>query len=171
MPTSVPLPCSFAAAVQSATPTQELVAFAHVALFTPALLSTLNNAALGRDFLTRFLELTARQLSKHAPHAVALDKGHLNQARKNQRRTKFKPTDATTRALPPPLVACATPHCTTFHPYQQPTYRSFFLATVGVESTTGKIQHTGQTGKFVVPSSTGNYYILLMLSTKTKAFC
>lgn len=108
MPTSVPLPCSFfAAAVQSATPTQELVAFAHVALFTPALLSSLNNAALGRDFLTRFLDLTARQLSKHAPHAVAMDKGHLNQARKNQRTTKSKPTDSTTRALPPPLVACA----------------------------------------------------------------
>ena len=53
----------------TATPTK-LVAFAHTALFSPAL-STLTTA-LGRDFLSAYMGLTAQTLQKHPPQSVAM---------------------------------------------------------------------------------------------------
>ena len=93
-PTSEPpfLHQSFSA-VHSAT-LAELVAFAHATLFSPAL-STLD-MALTRGFLPQFMGLTNKTLRKYPPTSVAMVKGHLDQARKNQRSTK------TTTHTPPP---------------------------------------------------------------------
>ncbi|KAI2495546.1 hypothetical protein MHU86_18991 [Fragilaria crotonensis] len=75
------------AAIQSATPA-ELVAFAHAALFSPAL-STLQKA-IDNGYLPNFLGLTA--LGLPIPASVAMIKGHLDQSRKNQRSTKLTAT-------------------------------------------------------------------------------
>ena len=75
------------ATVQSATPS-DLVVFAHATLFSPAL-STLK-LALERGYLPNFMGLTAKTLTKSPHHSVAMIKGHMHQARKNQRSTKPK---------------------------------------------------------------------------------
>ncbi|KAI2506705.1 Reverse transcriptase (RNA-dependent DNA polymerase) [Fragilaria crotonensis] len=148
-----PLPCSTCASVvQSATPS-ELVAFAHAALFSPSL-STLHGA-LERGFLPNFLGLTARKLRTHPPPSVAMVKGHLDQTRKNQRSTKpaaSLPDDADTTSA---ATVCRFPNS---DPDNQRTHHCF--ASI-VEPPTGQI-HTDQTGKFVVASSTGNNYILVL---------
>jgi hypothetical protein len=74
----------------------ELVAFAHATLFSPAL-SMLENA-LKHGYLTNFPGLTAQTLRKHPPRSLAMVKGHMDQARKNQRSTNK--TKATTSGEP-----------------------------------------------------------------------
>ena len=91
-PSPTPAPASAHAAIGSATPA-ELVAFAHAALFSPAL-STLKRA-LDKGFLTNFPGLTPTLLRKHPPRSVAMVKGHLDQARQNQRSTR--PSHTTSR--------------------------------------------------------------------------
>lgn len=87
VPTSVPaslLHHSYAA-LHSATPA-ELVAFAHAALFSPAL-STLQRA-VACGYLPNFMGLTSATLRRHPPTSVPMIKGHMDQARKNQHSTK-----------------------------------------------------------------------------------
>jgi hypothetical protein len=62
---------------QSATPA-ELVAFAHAALFSPAL-STLA-IALKKGFVHNFPGLTEKTLAKHPPRSFAMVKGHMDQS-------------------------------------------------------------------------------------------
>jgi hypothetical protein len=63
------------AAIGSATPADK-VAFAHAALFSPAL-STLAKA-LNKGHLTNFPGLaTANDLRSHPPHSIPMIKGHL----------------------------------------------------------------------------------------------
>ena len=69
------------AAIGSTTPA-EIVVFAHVALFSPAL-STLSTA-LTKGYLTNFPGLSLQLLHKHPPHSVTMVKGHLDQTWKNQ---------------------------------------------------------------------------------------
>ena len=147
MPLSIPVPCSCAAA-QSATP-DELVAFAHASLFSPAL-STLHTA-LQRGYLPHFLGLTPKTLSKYPPQSVAMIKGHLDQSRKNQRSTKPKPATSTTDELSP----------FDFPASDATNERTHHCFAAVVEPNTGQI-HTDQTGKFIVASSTGNNYILVL---------
>jgi len=160
LPPAPPLPPllhqSFAA-VHSATPA-ELVAFAHAALFSPTL-STLKQA-LERGYLTAFPGLSAKTLAKYPPNSIAMHKGHLDQSRKNQRSTKpgaplsmpapsidAPPTVATADAFPLPddNTHARTHHC--------------FAAVF--EPATGQI-HSDQTGKFVLASSAGNNYVLVV---------
>ena len=135
------------AAVQSATPT-ELVAFAHAALFSPAL-STLKTA-LDRGYLPHFMGLTTKAVTKHPPQSVAMIKGHLDQSRKNQRSTKPK-------TLPDksPLDLDLFPDS---DPKNHKTHECFAAI---IEPSAGQI-HTDQTGRFVVASSIGNNYILVL---------
>jgi len=64
------------AAVGSATPA-ELVAFAHAALFSPAL-SALAKALQSRH-LPEFAGLTLQQLHQHPPQSIAMMQGHMDQ--------------------------------------------------------------------------------------------
>jgi hypothetical protein len=101
-PLPIPTPAppvnhSALATIDSATPA-ELVAFAHAALFSPAL-STLHRA-LSKGFITNFPGITPTLLRKHPPQSIAMIKGHLDQTRQNQRSTK-QPTTAPPIAPPP----------------------------------------------------------------------
>jgi hypothetical protein len=73
----------------------ELIAFAHAALFSPAL-STLA-IALRKGFAQNFPGLTEKTLAKNPPRSFAMVKGHMDQARKNQNctNTHSKPADPT----------------------------------------------------------------------------
>ena len=146
------------AAIHSATPA-ELVAFAHASLFSPAL-STLTTA-LKRGYLPNFMGLTAKALRKYPPHSVAMVKGHLDQARKNQRSTKkalpstSPPTDTTDS--PDPALIPDDP----FPPSDPGNLRAHHCYATVFEPATGQI-HSDQTGQFVVASSAGNNYILVV---------
>jgi hypothetical protein len=135
-------------AVQSATPA-ELVAFAHATLFSPAL-STLQTA-LDRGFLPSFAGLTSKTLRKHPPQSVAMIKGHLDQTRKNQRSTKSSPLPDHTATIPDEVFPTSEPDNTRTH--------QCFAAVF--KPATGQI-HSDQTGKFVVASSAGNSYVLVV---------
>jgi hypothetical protein len=73
------------AAIGSAT-APELVAFAHAALFSPALSTPAST--LEKGYLPNFPGLSSRTLRSHPPESAAMIKGHLDQSRKNQRSTK-----------------------------------------------------------------------------------
>jgi len=60
----------------------EIVAFAHGALFSPAL-STLQKA-LAKNYINNFPGLTEQTLRQHPPRSIAMVKGHLDQSRQNQ---------------------------------------------------------------------------------------
>ena len=143
------------ASVQSATPA-ELVAFAHATLFSPAL-STLKNA-LVRGFLPNYMGLTAKTLRKYPPTSIAMEKGHLDQTRKNQRSTK-RPVDTSTPCpvhdVPDPTHADAFPTSESNNVRTHQCYAAVF------EPASGQI-HSDQTGKFVLASSSGNNYILVV---------
>ena len=142
-------------AIHSATPA-ELVAFAHAALFSPAL-STLKQA-LDNGFLPNFLGLTVVGLRKYPPASVAMVKGHLDQSRKNQRSTKPKTTPIPTAPslAPDSLPDDAFPAS---DPANTRTHQCF--AAVFAPASAGQI-YSDQTGKFIVASSSGNNYVLLV---------
>ena len=144
------------AALNSATPA-ELVAFAHASLFSPAL-STLQQA-LQRGYLPNFMGLTAQALNKYPPQSVAMVKGHLDQTRKNQLSTR-----RTRPPTPTPLNAAADIALNTDIPFplsDPNNARSHHCFASVVTPTTGQI-HSDQTGKFIVASSTGNNYVLVV---------
>ena len=152
------------AAMHSATPS-ELVAFAHATLFSPAL-STLKQA-LDRGYLPNFVGLTAKALTKHPPHSVAMIKGHLDQARKNQRSTKqTKP-----KSLVPPPPDLVLPTLDDIFPASDPDNartHTCYAAVVDPSEVSGQI-HSDQTGKFVVASSSGNNYVLVVYDYDSNA--
>ena len=152
------------AAMHSATPS-ELVAFAHATLFPPAL-STLKQA-LDRGYLPNFVGLTAKALTKHPPHSVAMIKGHLDQARKNQRSTKqTKP-----KSLVPPPPDLVLPTLDDIFPASDPDNartHTCYAAVVDPSEVSGQI-HSDQTGKFVVASSSGNNYVLVVYDYDSNA--
>jgi hypothetical protein len=137
-------------AVHSATPA-DLVAFAHAALFSPAL-STLKRA-LECGYLPNFMGLTSKTLTKYPPRSVAMVKGHLDQVRKNQNSTKPAPPALVVPTLSTPDEA--------FSPSDPSNTRSHHCFAAVVEPVTGQV-HTDQTGKFVVASTNGNNYILVL---------
>ncbi|KAI2494253.1 hypothetical protein MHU86_20271 [Fragilaria crotonensis] len=138
-------------AVHSATP-EALVAFAHAALFSPAL-STLKQA-IDNGFLPNFLGLTATGLRKYPPLSVAMIKGHLDQSRKNQRSTK--PVSP-----PPELEPTASDTDDAFPASDPDNARTHQCFAAVFEPASGQI-HSDQTGKFIVASSSGNNYVLIV---------
>ncbi|KAI2490112.1 Reverse transcriptase (RNA-dependent DNA polymerase) [Fragilaria crotonensis] len=143
------------AAIQSATPA-ELVAFAHAALFSPAL-STLQKA-IDNGYLPNFLGLTALGLRKYPPASVAMIKGHLDQSRKNQRSTKLTATTIPTAPSPAPEYSPDDDAFPTSDPDNERTHHCFAAV---FEPASGQI-HSDQTGKFIVASSSGNNYVLVV---------
>jgi len=160
------------AAIGSATPAQ-LVAFAHAALFSPAL-STLEKA-LKRGFLTNFPGLTSKLLRKHPPQSYAMAKGHLDQTRQNQRSTKPKPPKPSAPKVDPPVSepTIVPPDDETmddedFHPASPTDGARTYHCYVAVMQTTGQV-YTDPTGRFIVPSSTGNNYLLVLYDYDSNA--
>jgi len=77
-----PPPTASTNAALGTASTADLVAFAHAALFSPAL-STLEEA-LCQGHLPEFAGLTLASLQKHPPLSDATIKGHLDQTQMNQ---------------------------------------------------------------------------------------
>jgi hypothetical protein len=130
--------------------TADLVAFAHATLYSPVL-GTLEKA-LNIGWLTNFPGLSTHTLRKHPPASTSTTKGHMDQARMNQRSTRkvttIKPDtddpihgtdDTTPEAIPAKTFEC-------------------FCA---ITEPTGQI-YTDQTGRFISPSSTGNNYLMIL---------
>ena len=100
--------------------------------------------------------LTKKTLAKYPPRSVATIKGHLDQTRKNQRSTKLIPTEAA--SLPPDdsdVIAHAFP------PSDPDNERTHHCYAGIVNPAEGQI-YTDQTDKFIVASSTGSNYILVL---------
>ena len=151
------------AAVQSAT-TAELVAFAHAALFSPTL-STLKTA-LERGYIAHFMGLTAQSLAKHPPASVPMIKGHMDQARKNQRSTKIAPTSAKPDTPVPSNEALAND--VPFPTSEPGNTRTHVCFAAVFEPAKGQI-YSDQTGRFVVASSTGNNYMMIVYDYDSNA--
>jgi len=128
-----------------------LVAFSHVALFSPAL-STLTTA-LQCNYIPKFAGLTLHCLQLHPPQSIPMHKGHMDQACQNQQSTKTKPTDNATADS---------------FPTQDPANMHSHFCYAAVLEPTGQI-YTDQTGQFVTPSSTGNNYILVLYDYDSNA--
>jgi len=152
----------------------ELVAFAHGSFFSPAI-STLQQA-LNKNYINHIPGLTAATLRNHPPRSIATIKGHLDQSRKNQRSTKpkvsLKPdqTDTTTTPETSATETTSTELTTeeqeinsdywpTSEPNNEKTHHCYTAYTD--DPTTGKI-FTDQTGRFVIPASTGNTQIFIL---------
>jgi hypothetical protein len=149
------VPSSFAA-VQFAT-TGELVSFAHAALFSPAL-STLHAAFLCPGYLPHFLGLTSRTLTQYPQQSIAMVKGHLDQARKNQRSTKPSSRRASAPRLSDTDEEAVFDFPANDGAYDERTHHCFAAV---IEASTGQI-HTNQIGKFIVALNTGNIDILVL---------
>jgi hypothetical protein len=103
--------------------------------------------------------LTAQTLNKYPPQSVAMVKGHLDQTRKNQQSTK-----RTTPPTPTPLTTesdIALNNDIPFPLSDPNNARSHHCFASVVTPATGQI-HSDQTGKFIVASSTGNNYVLVV---------
>jgi len=151
-PTPVPPAAHAHAAIGGASPA-DLVAFAHAALFSPAL-STLE-VALQRNFVPPFAGLTAATLRRYPPVSPAMIKGHLDQQRQHLR---------STRPLSAPDLAAELPDAVPDHdmfpsdPVPNDRTHHCFAAVV---TPTGQT-HMDLTGRFPVTSSQGNSYILVV---------
>jgi Reverse transcriptase (RNA-dependent DNA polymerase) len=118
----------------------DLVAFAHAALFSPAV-STLT-VALQKRFLPPFPGLTLATLRKYPPPLEATTMGHLDNRRKNIQSTKTPPIDDDP------------------FPEQTPDNNrsnQCYLAAADLRH----VVYTDQTGRLPQPSSSGNNYILV----------
>ena len=156
-PTAKVVPHFTNAAIGSATPA-ETVAFAHAALFSPAL-STLH-AALEKGYLHNFPGLTARSLRKYPPRSAPMVKGHLDQARQNTQSTKPKAKGKTSSNKLPTEPFDTAAYDDHFPTQQGSTMERTHHCYLADMEPTGQI-YTDQTGKFVAPSSQGNNYQLI----------
>ena len=142
-----------AATTPSATPA-DLVTFAHATFFSPVL-STLRQA-IKKRFISNFPGLTTQRLDKYKPNAVATAKGHMNQQRQGIKSTK---PDA-----PPPLPLRPVIDDETdegIHPEQLAMAQRTHQCYTAVLEPTGKV-FADQTGRFIIPSSTGNNYLMVL---------
>jgi hypothetical protein len=138
----------------------ERIAFYHAALFSPALSTW--EAAIKAGRMTTWPDLTIQQLRSHPPRSQAMVKGHMDQLRANIRSTKPKHsnqpeqhgTQTTTEAGLETEEDC--------NPGQQPhePQEDNYLYADCI-APTGKI-YTDATGRFILPSSNGNNYLLIL---------
>jgi hypothetical protein len=161
---TVPQECALAARTFSASP-RELVVFAHAALFSPAL-STLQHA-LQKHYIMHFPGLTEKTLAKYPPLSVAMQKGHLDQTRRNQRSTKPPPKTAKPPELPEPTseTDATTDFLSDFRDPAPTGERTHCVYAACLEST-GQI-FADQTGRFIIPSSQGNTQLLVLYDYDT----
>ena len=130
-----------------------LVQYSHAALFSPVL-STLETA-LRKGYVKDLPGLTLTNLRKHPPVTPATAKGHIKQTRQGVKSTK---NDSYTLPLLPEDDEADTTFPQQLHDGNR-THHAY--AAVIDRSPTGKI-FTDQTGRFVIPSSTGNNYLFVL---------
>ena len=137
------------AAVTHTATLSDLVAFAHAALFSPVP-STLYKA-LHRGFLPPFPGLDLKSFSKYTPTSEATIKGHLDTARKNQKSTKDS-TPTTFDPILQELLEDAFPPA----PFDGERTNMVFATFHEIRGAV----HSDLTGRFPIPSGSGNHYIL-----------
>jgi hypothetical protein len=140
----------------------ELVAYAHTAMFPPAL-STLEKA-LHKGYVRNLPGLTAKTLRRHPPRSVATAKGHLDQTRKNMRSTKGKPN--TLPIADDPTVP--NDETDDAFPAHADKTRDCYVAVCNLDEPTGKI-YTNQTGKFPCTSASSNNYVMILYDYDSNA--
>ena len=122
------------------------VAFYHATMGSPPLSTWC--AAIDDGFLITWPDLTSAQVRWHQPFSVAMVQGHLDQQRANLRSTQPDPVALDTPApLSPPTTGPATVRT-----------RNIF---VDCQLVTGQIA-TDLPGRFLVSSSRGNSYVLIV---------
>jgi hypothetical protein len=116
---------------------QDRIAFYHASLFSPVLPTW--TYAMNEGFLDSFPALTTKQVTQYAPRSKATSLGHMHAQRSNIKSTK--PTA-------PPVPMPAPSKCTN-------------IIYTDCRSITGNIG-SDQTGRFVVPSTSGNNYLFIL---------
>ena len=130
----------------SATPA-DLVSFAHAALFSPVP-STLQKV-FRKKYITNLPGLTITTLNKHTPNSISTAKGHVNQQRQGIKSTKKE------------TILPLLPEDDSFPASDTPNNRTNACYAAVIEPTTSKV-FSDQTGKFIIPSSTGSNYLFLL---------
>jgi hypothetical protein len=157
LPTKPQPKANLATTTPSAKPA-DLVAFGHAALFSPTIAALTN--ALRRSFIPNFPGLSLITLKKYPPHSVATAKGHLRQQRQGIQSTK--------PAQPPPLPLLPEEDDDS-QPQSDSPNQCTHLCYAAVMEPTGKI-YSDQTGCFIIPSSTGNNYVLVFTTMTATPF-
>ena len=155
-PTQIPLEHKILNATPSATPA-ERVLYAHATLFSPVP-QTLQTA-LSKGYIHNFPGLSLQALKQHPPHTPATAKGHLDQTRQNQRSTK-QATQSPFLDIPTASLAY-DPDDENFPPASAPGLATNHCYAALWDTQSGKV-FSDLTGRFLVPSSTGNNYIFLL---------
>jgi len=150
--------------INQSNKTADLVAFVHASFFSLAL--TTLSQALHKNYINHFPGLTVQLLRNHPPQSMATVKGHLDQSRKNQRSTKpnelCMETETETAEGETPETEDNTNNKDFWpasDPHNESTHQCF--ATCTKDQATGKI-FTDQTGRFIIPSSTGNTQMFIL---------
>jgi hypothetical protein len=129
------------------------IAFYHAAMFSPSL-STWCSATEDAGHMSSWPSITSKQVRQNPPASIVMLKGHLDQQRANTRSTKPKPA---TTDPDPTSTAGTQPHTDTSKPTAIKTANLF----ADCQPATGQI-YTDPTGCFLVPSTSGNAYMLIL---------
>ena len=116
-------------------------------------------------------ECNAATLKKYPPHSVTMIKGHLDQERKNQQSTKSVPASPGLNQAAAKTQPTDDTEDTANFPTSDPGNARTHLcyaAVVDPSEVSGQI-HSDQTGKFVVASSAGNNYVLVVYDYDSNA--
>jgi hypothetical protein len=154
------------------TTAEQLVEFAHAALFSPVL-STLETA-LERGYVNGFPGLSVKTLRKYPPQSAAMVKGHLDRTRKNVRSTKgIEPTfELEMEPVPaeiPAKVAETIPEASeTFPTSTSLKNKRTNLCYAAIHDAQGQV-FSDQSGRFLIPSSAGNQYVVLVYDVDSNA--
>jgi hypothetical protein len=137
----------------------DLVAFHHTSLFSPSI-STLEKA-LDKEYLPPLPGLTKTLLKKYRPDLEATTMGHLDNKRKNIQSTKPAPNDDWTligkKGKPQREQAPDTADQDAFPNQDTNKSHHCYLATTEPRN----LVFSDQTGRFPIPSSAGNNYLLI----------
>jgi hypothetical protein len=101
--------------------------------------------------------ISARTLRRHLPQSVATIEGHLDQIRKNLRSTKKVPKES------PTTPVSNTDEIDNWFPASELSNKQshhYYVALIKPERS-GQI-YSGLTGRFPIPSSKGNNYLLII---------
>ncbi len=146
--------------VKSHTTTEQQVAFAHAALFSPAI-STLKKA-LDRGYLPPFPGLTSKSFKKYPPHSMATAKGHLDAIRKNQNSTKPAQAEASEqqrKATQTQMNTILQELQDDYFPQQPENGKRTNMYFIAIYETRVKVS-PDLTGRFPFPSSSRKQYIM-----------
>jgi hypothetical protein len=138
----------------------DLIQYMHTSCFSPVS-STWLRAIRNNNFVT-WPGVSSHAVTKHLPKSVATAQGHLDQAPKNRRSTKPKPSAD-------PATGPEEADTTDLFPPQQPTPTHSVFAAIGLADVHNRIVYTDLTGAFPVTSQEGNKYMLILYDYDSNA--